>query len=121
MTDFVTHTQLERLHELLQAKLQKLAAAPVDDADTALSREILMFVDFLVNKEIRINDELTMYPNTIATAPPAGPGAAPTYYWSTHTGNVLPYGKPSTICDNCWQNCNGKHTHCTHMILNDME
>jgi len=117
MTDFVSRKQLERLHELLQAKLQKLAVAPVNDADTELSMEILLFVDFLVSKEIKLAERHNVgyYGPGAFTHPPQQT------YWSTHTGTVMPYGKPSTICDNCWQNCNGKHTHCTHMLLNDAE
>lgn len=115
MTDYVTRQQLERLHELLQLKLQKLAVAPVKDSDSELSAEILKFVDFLVSRQLGVYDAQHFFDIHANKQPQTAT------YWSTHTGTVMPYGKPSTICDNCWQNCGGKHTHCTHMILNDME
>lgn len=113
-SNYVTRQQLERLHKLLQAKLQKLAAAPVQDSDSELSTEILKFVDFLVGRQISIAEQETLY-----TGANHQHSAAAPKYWSTHTGTVMPYGKPSTICDNCWQKSNGTHTHCTHNMLDE--
>lgn len=112
--NYITRQQLERLQSLLQQKLQKLAASKIADVDTELSCEILRFVEFLVDKQISVCEQH---------------GGAQSTYWSTHTGSVLPYGgvtqannsanRPNTICDVCWHNSNGSHTHCTHMFMND--
>lgn len=113
MTQYLTRADLEKLQYLLRNKLLHLGSVAPKDSDAELSEAILKFVEFLVQRQ------LSQFLSSVHSVHP------PVHHtsWATNTTapSVLFLGKPDTICDNCWQKCSGKHTHCTHMILNDMD
>ena len=129
MAEYISRKELENLRYLIDKKLQKITKmqhhTDRNDPDVLLTEHLLKFVDFLASKEMRLAEQYqhSQYAHPFGLNPPS-PNThtfAPNT-WTTST-DISTYGaaqKPSTICDVCWRNCGGKHTHCTHMLSSSL-
>jgi hypothetical protein len=114
----MTIVELQSLLHLLDRKLVDIENSKSKDVDTHLTHSILMFVKYLADKQLAIenlNQYSAQYGSLVSQTP---------MYVTSTIGNYsntnIPSSVPSTICMNCWQKSNGKHTHCVHVMSSSL-
>ena len=108
----MTIVELQSLLHLLDRKLVDIENSKSKDVDTHLTHSILKFVKYLADKQLAI-ENLSQYSAQYGSLV----SQTPMYVTSTSgsTSSV-----PSTVCMNCWQKSNGKHTHCVHVMSSSL-
>lgn len=116
--------ELENLLHLLDRKLIEIENSKKGDNNTILTHSILKFVKFLANQELSIEQDLlnSQYMRHISAADLTSMTSGclvsqPQSYYATQP-SIACVEAPSTICANCWQKSDGRHTHCTHALAN---